>query len=356
MIAATFSAPDEHSALEQLHEAECTDGLPVVIPTPQRVDRLVLAAGLDADLVLGEVGPSFGVATIEKVCTNAVMAGCLPDHIPVVIAIVRALLQPEFDLPEVQGTTHAIAPLVIVNGPARLQAGLASTWGALGPGHRANASIGRAVRLILMNIGGARPGRSDMALLGQPGKWGMTLAEDEEHSPFEPMHVDLGFGLDDSTVTVLGVEGPHSVISVVDGDDPTSADRLLNSLAASITNLGSNNHLFRRGSVAVALNPDHASALAKAGHNRTSIQSALFERAGQTRKTLRDLNPSFLSPGGEDDDFVRTLTKPEDVLVFQAGGGGLYSVVFPSWGAGKHGNRWLVERVELDQACEIPSR
>ena len=143
-----LAASTEQEALEQLHEMGCTDGLPVVIPTAQRVARCVLATGLEADMVLGEMGPGKGIATVEKVATAAVMAGCLPDYMPIVMAAVKAVIDPSFDLTEMQATTHCTAPLIIVNGPARQTCGpVSSGFGALGPGHRANASIGRALTM-----------------------------------------------------------------------------------------------------------------------------------------------------------------------------------------------------------------
>jgi hypothetical protein len=346
---------DDDSALEWLHEHGCTDGLPVVIPTPERVARMVLAGGLDADHLIGTIGPMTGAATVERVATSAVMAGCLPDHFPVVLAVVRALCRPELDTGEWQSTTHAISPLIVVNGPARGACGpLAHGFGALGPGHRANVSIGRAVRLVLVNIGGARPGVTDMALLGQPGKLSMVVAEDEDASPFPPLHTSLDATMtaDDSAVTVVGVEGPHSVISVGDADDPDAPERLLRSLASAIANVGSNNAHFRRGAVAVALNPDHATTLARAGLCRGDVQRRLHELAANPRSLLHALNPTFTPHPG--DGLVRATERPEDIVVFQAGGGGLYSAVFPSWGAGSHANPWVVERIELDQACELP--
>ena len=137
----------------------------------------------------GVMGPMLGTATVEKVAVAAVMAGCLSDYMPVVIAAVKAVIDPVFDLTEMQATTHCTAPLIIVNGPARHNCGpISSSYGALGPGHRANASIGRALRLAMINIGGGRPGESDMALLGHPGKFTYCLAENEELSPLPPLH------------------------------------------------------------------------------------------------------------------------------------------------------------------------
>lgn len=347
---------DEAAALEWLHDQRCTDGLPVVIPTPERVARLVLASGLDGSLSLGVMGPGGGDATVEKVAANAVMAGCTPDHMPVVIAAIQAVLKPEFDLGEMQGTTHCTAPLVIVSGPARYSAEVESGFGALGPGFRANASIGRALRLAMMNIGMARPGESDMALLGHAGKFTFCLAENEEVSPWEPVHTDWGYTQEQSAVTVVGAEPPHSVIFSNDADDPTSAERLLNSLARVMANLGSNNAHFRCGAQTVVLNPEHAEVLAKAGLSRADIKARLVELAVNPAKVIRELNPAFANRHQADDEPVRAIRGPEDIVLLVAGGTGLYSTVMPSWAAGPHTNSIVHQEIFIDQYCEIPAR
>ena len=153
-----------------------------------------------------------------------------------------------FDLTEMQATTHCTAPLIIVNGRARMDHGpIASGFGALGPGYRANASIGRALRLAMINIGGGRPGISDMALLGHPGKFTYCLAEDEENSPFEPLSTWLGFADEQSVVTVVGAEAPQSVLFISDADRPDNAKLLLSFLAAGFTRPGTNNSVLRGG-------------------------------------------------------------------------------------------------------------
>ncbi len=349
----TFEAANEAEALELLHASGCTDGLPVVIPTPERVAQLVLASGLDADLHLGEMGPGGGAATVEKVATNAVMAGCISDHMPVVVAAIRALLHPEFDLGEMQATTHSTAPLMIVNGPVVGHCDIAAGFGALGPGHRANASIGRAVRLCMMNIGDARPGVSDMALLGHPGKFGFCLAEDEAASPWESLSLSAGYADDESVVTILGAESPHSVVFTNDADDPDSPHRLLRALAAVIANTGSNNANFGAGVVAVALNPEHANVLADAGMTRADIQAELHRLAVNTRGHLRSLNTGFLRAGA-DEDPIYAVRRPDDIVLFVAGGSGLYSAVFPSWAAGAHRNTVVRETVVTGESCELP--
>ena len=348
-----FNAVNEAEALEVLHQSGCTDGLPVVIPTRDRVDRLVLASGLDSDVDLGAMGPGGGAATVEKLAINAVMAGCLPDQMAVVLAAVRAILQPAFDLGEMQSTTHSTAPLMIVNGPVVGHCDIAGGFGALGPGHRANASIGRAVRLCMMNIGGARPGVSDMALLGHPGKFSFCLAEDEMSSPWEPLATAYGYSSDESVVTILGAEAPHSVVFTNDADDKNSPLRLLRALAVAIANTGSNNANLSGGATAIALNPEHAQVLADAGMSRSDVQAELQRMAVNTRGQIRSFNTGFIATG-DDNDLIPAVRRPTDIVLFVAGGAGLYSAVFPSWAAGTHRNSVVHEIVATDATCELP--
>jgi hypothetical protein len=342
-------AQDEDDALEWLHDERRTDGLPVVIPTPERVEHLLTAADVDPAVTFGRIGPAMGAATGESIAINAVMAGCRPEHMPVLLAAVRAICDPVLDMTEVQSTTHCVAPLLIVNGPAATTAGLASGFGVLGYGHRSNLSIGRAVRLCLLNIGGGFPGVSDLALHGHPGAISYCLAEDEETSPLPPLHTSLGFGEHDSTVTVANVEAPHSVLVLPEGGDATIADRILATLAHALSSLGSNNAHSGQGVVVVVLNPDHANALAAAGHDRPSIQAALAERAGARVADHRLVAPPSRLPIFADrpaDERVPAIRDASQVLVVVAGGTGLYSMVMPSWGAGPHNNRAVTVRIE----------
>ena len=347
---AVLQADDEAAALERLHALGCTDGLPVVIPTGDRVARMALASGLDPTLSLGLMGPALAECTIGLLATSAVMAGCLPDHMPVVVAAATAVLDPRFDLTEMQATTHATTPLVIVNGPARTAAGVHGGFGALGPGHRANASIGRALRLAMINIGGGRSGSSDMALLGHGGKFTMCLAEDEEASPWEPMHVALGHDVADSTVTVIGADAPTSVIGSGQAGTTEYAERLLTSLASAFSSIGTNNAAIRGGQAALALNPDHANALAAVGLDRADVQRELADRAIVPAAVI-DAAAGPTPSGGRD---RRCFVEPTDVLVFVAGGTGLYSAAFTTWSTGPHRNRAVTASIVLDQACEIP--
>ena len=351
-----LEAENEEAALEQLHDLDCTDGLPVVIPTPERVSRFVLASGQDADMVLGELGPAMGNATVEKVAAAAVMAGCKLDYMPLVVAAVKAVADPKFDLSELQATTHCTAPLIIVNGPARINCGpVASSYGALGPGHRANATIGRALRLCLINIGGGRPGVSDMALHGHPGKFTYCLAEAEEESPFPAMHMSLGFDETDSVVTVLGCEAPHSVLYSDDADDPEDAEKLLYILSVGLANLATNNHIFASGTALVCLGPKHASVLARSNFTREMIQQRLWELTHFPRTEHihygGDFGKHFVDdPEGD----YPAFNAPENILVMVAGGSGLYSMVMPNWGGAANQNAAISVKVDNDFFCEIP--
>jgi hypothetical protein len=271
-----------------------------------------------------------------------------------VLASVRAVCEPTFDLTESQTTTHNLAPLIIVNGPARRDCGgFAAAHGALGPGHRANAAVGRALRLVLMNVGDARPGELDMALLGHPGKFTYCLAEDEESSPFPPLHVDRGFGEDESAVTVVAVDAPHSVV-YVPGDDPADADRLVSLLGAVMSSPGSNTAYRPTGCVVLILNPDHAAVLAAAGYDRPRLQAALVAVAKRPRGHFRGFNPrGGIEPGEDDTELIPNRT-PNDVIVVVAGGRGYYSAVMPSWGNGPHGNHAVSARIDYVLACDVP--
>src|SRR5439155_19891575 len=190
-------------------EREWCDGLPIVPPTEARVREML--GRQDGSASLGAMPPLWRQATLEKLAINAVMAGCQPLSFPVIVAAVEAMLDPAFNLYGVQATTHPVAPLLVVNGPYGRGIGLHAGSGCFGPGFRANATIGRAIRLILLNVGGGWPGPHDMATQGSPAKFSYAIAEREDASPWEPLSVGLGFGADRSVVTVFGGEPPHNV-------------------------------------------------------------------------------------------------------------------------------------------------
>ncbi len=178
-----------------------SDGLPIVPPTPERVGRMLDGTRRDPEEVIGVIPPKWAPATIEKIAINAVMAGCLPEYLPVVVAAVEAICEPRFNLYGVQATTGYVGPALLVNGPVRKQLEINCDAGVFGPGYRANATIGRTIRLILITVGGGFPGDTDRSTFGWPGKYTMCFGENQEKSPWEPYHVEMGFKADESTVT-----------------------------------------------------------------------------------------------------------------------------------------------------------
>jgi len=192
----------------------------------------------------------------------------------VIVAAIRAVAKPEFNLNAIQCTTHPCTPLVIVNGPIAARLGVAGGPNALGNGHRANAVIGRAVRLILQNVGGARPGREDRATLGHPGKFTYCLAENEAQSPWEPLHVERGFGKAESTVTVCGSEGPHNV----NDHGSMAGETLMAAIAGTAATTGSNN-IYLAGDPLVMLGPEHAQTIASSGWSKAEFKRRFWEAA-----------------------------------------------------------------------------
>ena len=303
----------------------------VVIPTRQRVERMVLASGQDPEMVLGTMGLGHGIASIEKVAVAAVMAGCLPDYMPVVVAAVRAVIEPEFDLTEMQATTHCTAPLVLVNGPARqLWAYRLRYWGT-GSG----ASSQRVDRTSpATDHDQYRQGAARFFGHGAAGPSGQVhpvWPRMRKTVRFPPLHVDLGFDPDDSVVTVLGAEAPHSVLYAGDGDDPNGYRVLLDLLAMGLANAPSNNAILTGGAATVVLNPEHSSILHKAGLSRQDIAGELFQRCFLEPDRVKYLMPAF---AGENPSRRMAFKDPDQILILQAGGSGLYSMVMPSWCAG----------------------
>jgi hypothetical protein len=300
-----------------------TDGLPVVAPFPEHVDAMARTIGRDPDEVIATLPPADGAATIRRIAANAVMAGCLPDYLPVVIAAVEAVADPAYGLSHRQITTHAGAPLIIVNGPIATRLGINAGTGVFGPGWRANSTIGRALRLVLTNIGGAIPGVTDMSQTGHPGKYSYCIAENEAANPWEPLHVDRGFDLADSVVTVVNAEAPHSVTDNVN----TSAREILRTCASSFATLGSNN-VYSQGDPALVLGIEHARYIADDGWNKRDIRLYMYEIARQPLRLVqgrgKSLGPDFPKwlENGDPDDMVPIVTHPDELLVLVAGGSG----------------------------------
>lgn len=332
--AARVEAPDDLDAFQEFAMAEgWGDGLPVLPPTPARVAR-VLAGRLGAEPV-AVLAPAQGQATLGAIAVNAALAGAGPEHLPVVVAAVRAVAEPAFNLQAIQTTTHPCTPLVIVNGPVAARLGINAGANALGGGCRASAVIGRALRLVLQNVGGARPGETDRATLGHPGKFSYCLAEHEAASPWPPLHVERGFAAGDSCVTVCASEAPHNV----NDHGSTSAGALLRALARTAATTG-NNNVYLGGEPLLLLGPEHAATIAGSGWSKDDLRRFFWEAA---RVPLAAFSPENLDRFATIDparfrdrpaDELATLAlRPEDVMVVVAGGPGKHSAIVPTFGS-----------------------
>jgi hypothetical protein len=254
-----------------------TDGLPVVAPTPERVEQMLAATDRDPLEVLGIMPPGQGVATVHAVAVNAVMAGCDPAHLPVVLAAVRAVLEPQFNLNAVQTTTNPVTPAIMVNGPLAAELGFHGGVNCFGPGpeSRSNAVVGRALRFVLMNVGYGTPGKTDMSTQGQPGKYTFCFAEHEAASPWEPHHVERGHAADTSCVTVFPA---GSVSNILDFGSKT-AESLLTSIANLLSVVTTNNMQLSQGDLLIALGPEHAEILGREGLTKDDIKRFLHLNA-----------------------------------------------------------------------------
>ena len=301
------------------------DGLPIVPPTEDRVDRML--GGRDRTRSLGAVAPMWRQATLEKLAVNAVMAGCEPAYFPVIVAAVEAMLDPTFNLYGVQATTHPVAPLVIVHGPYAAEIGVHGGSGCFGPGFRANATIGRAIRLILLNVGGAWPGRHDMSTQGSPAKFSFCIRENVEASPWDPMRAE-------SAVTVYGGEPPHNVNDHVS----TTAAGILATVADTAVSLGSNvGWYLSQSQLLVVLGPEHAKTIATDGVTRADVQRFIFEHARLPLGTLKLGGmwgmhdwPAWMTVVKDDTALMPQVPSPDDVFVAVAGGPGKHSAVVPN--------------------------
>jgi len=355
-----FDVEDPWSAIEACYARGWTDGLPVVPPTEALVDAMLAAGPWAADAVLLHEPVRDLSVTAEKAAINAVMAGCRPEYFPVVGAALQAIGDPAFMLHGPATSTGGSALMVIVNGPAAGRLGLNAKANLFGPGVRANATIGRALRLVLLNCLDCRPGVLDKSTQGWPGKYSLCFAEDEAASPWEPLHVSRGLPADSSAVTVYAAESGHNVLSHGTGDP----ERLLACFADAMAALGS----LSPGRSVIVFAPEHAAHLRRAGWSRERTAAWLYAHAWRSLADLKrggKVEPAFYanpalvdwlyrdSPGGPPvtppapadaervapgDEAVRVHRGlgPDDILLAVGGGdAGGHSAFFPSWSRGR---------------------
>jgi hypothetical protein len=339
--AATFEAEDDLEAINRLYqERRWGDGLPIVPPTVARVERMLAAAGRARNDIVARLAPAFGEATVERIAINGVMAGCEPAMMPVLIAATEALAEPAFNLQGMQATTNPVAIWVIINGPAEQRLNFNSGFNCLGEGNWSNATVGRAVRLLMRNVGGALPGDMDRSTQGQPGRYTFCCAENEARSPWSSLRADRGFGPDDSTVTVVGVEGTMNM-----NTHSKQFDELMRVFAETMVHPPSNEYV-HGGEPWLMIAPEHADVCMRDGYDKAAIQQRLWEltRMPAHKLAARDLHRARASRREElgeigPDTLLPIARTPQDICLMVAGGPGTHSVYMPCFGNSRAATR-----------------
>jgi hypothetical protein len=345
---ASLEAADDFEAINALVlERGWGDGLPVVPPTAERVEAMLAYCDRPWEEPLARIAPRYGEATPVRLAANAVMAGCRPQYFPLVLAAIEAMCEERFNLYGVQATTHPCAPLVVVNGPIAAELGVNAGCNAFGPGAQPNATIGRALRLALLNIGGAIPGLGDMSTYGSPAKYTYCVAENEAASPWEPLHVERGFPPEASTVTVIGAECPHNV----NDHESLSAEGVLKTIAGTVAITGAND-VYYAGEPVVLFGPEHAATVAAGGYSKADVKRYLYEHARfplgklsheNIERRMRVKFPERFANAGPD-ALVPMAQRAEDFIVLVVGGAGKHSAFLPTFGATRSVTRALALR------------
>ena len=326
-----------HDATWETTQAELaakylTDGLPVVAPTAERVNAMLIHNSYKADHEISMLPPGFETVTAGDVAICAVMAGCKAEYLPVLIAAVDALSDMNFNLVGIATTTGSAAPIYIVNGPIAELIGLNGRNNALGSGRRANATIGRAMTLILQNIGGAIPGEVDMATLGQPAKYSCCFTENIAESPWSPLHVERGFAADASVVTVVGISGTGEV----NDSDSQDAAGLAQTFAQSmlIAGISGGSGLLGGGEPLCILPPEWAAIFHRDGYTKQQAKHAIWEQA---KLPIEKLPPALrkhrmAAASDPSANVIRVAEKADDLMIVVAGGVGRKAAYAPTWG------------------------
>ncbi len=318
------------------------DGLPLVPPTPQRVEAMLKYCDRSPSYSVGGVAPHYGDATIEQLAIIAVMAGCTPPLFPFVVAATKAIIHPEFNLFGIQATTSPVTPLVIVSGPIGEEVGINSKDNAFGPGNVANATIGRALRLVMIVLGGGTTNPPvDRATHGFPGKYTFCSGENIDGTPWDPFYVREGLDRSSTAVSVFGVHGFHSMVDIVSSEGKD----LLATLAAGVAATGTNN-MTHGGQALLMMCPEHAAILSRSGWTVSDIQHYLFEHARIDMTRIPRGFRSYLEsrrPKWGDNDRYPVTDSPDDYQILVVGGTGIHSVYLPSFGSTRSVTEPLVD-------------
>jgi hypothetical protein len=317
---------------EQLDESGLGDGLPVALPEPGWIDEALAASGHAPDRELARIPPLRLPVTALRLAVCASLAGCRPDHYPVLAAAVGALERPELNTLGVLTTTGSAALAVIVNGPAAKHLGFNATGNLLGPGNRSNATVGRALSLVTRILAGAREGVGDMATMGQPGKYTLAFAENEDQSPWEPFHVEHGYPADTSTVTVIGLSGTQEIVDAWAQSAPEIIASLTLALRGGVSAIVHRDGVLGGGQPVLLISPEWAARLATLGISKRELQTRLHDEAAIP---TANLPPTALAGATAVDadppPLLRVAARPEDILVLVAGGVGIKQTLMPNW-------------------------
>lgn len=317
---------DPEEAMEYFFGKGWTDGLPVIPPTPEKVDAMLRYSGLRGDEVIGTIPERSRTITAEHAAINAVMAGCLPSYMPVVIAALEAVLDPAFGVHGPTASTGGAGILLIVNGPIIQQIGLNAGKNLMGTGNRANATIGRAVRLVLLNAGGTS--EFDQTTLGHPGKFSFCIAEAEQEA-WRPLHVERGYRREDSTVTVFAAEGPNQVYNPV----ANTPEGILLSIADRMSALATFN-MQRQTQCAVVICPEHLATLQEHGWTKDRVRQFLYEHAERPKSDMHRFGLQSEEAPGDRNIRIKAVPSPQDILLVAGGGpAGRFSAYIPGWGS-----------------------
>jgi hypothetical protein len=340
----TFETLNDLEAINNLYrERGWSDGLPIVPPTIERVDRMLQQTSRGRDEVVARLAPGFGAATVERIAINAILAGCDPAAMPVLMAATEAVADPCFNLQGIQTTTNPVAVWLVLNGPLAVQLGVNATFNCIGQGTWANATMGRALRLILQNIGGALPGEMDRATHGQPAKFTFCCAENEAENPWQPLHVERGFTPEQSTVTVVGTEGTMNM-----NTHAKEAPELARVIAETMVHPPSNEYV-HGGEPWLLLSPEHAAVFKRGGLSKAALKRDLWERSKMSagRLSAKELERAHASRSEELGELTATTLlpispQPEGIQIVVAGGPGTHSVYIPCFGNSRAVSREIV--------------
>ena len=340
LTSTSYEVADAFEANELYQRNGWTDGLPIVPPTEAGVSRFLAAARRDAPDVIGIEPVRRRRITAEKVAIAALMAGCLPEYMPVVLAVVKAMCVPEFGLHGCTASTGGSAPIIVVNGPIRRTLAMNATHNAFANCARANATIGRSIRLLILNVLGGIPGQLDRSTLGHPGKFTFCLAEDEEDSPWMPLATERGIAAGISAVTVMAVESPHQIMNEWTHDPKEILDTYAAAIRANMLT-----YSIWEGNYAIVVPKQHRQIFAAAKWAKRDLREYLFTAARVQRRDWRTVGKAAVAGRKDEDAFYRALRSPDDLLVIAAGGpAGGFGAILPPW----YGKKSLAVTVAID--------